>query len=283
MPSDTIFKQAVANIHKNADRVRFSGNIGQVGLAGDAFAVAAESGTIEVLTPASFVLPDVTIEEMQRVYSYRLRRASAPARHHYDRIKAAPRHSQCPYCGERTVKTLDHYLPQSVFSALAVTPTNLVPSCSDCNKSKSDYRPSATDPALLHPYFDNTDAITWLRATVIPGDPPGVEYWVDVTVLKSVAFSLRLQKHFEVFELNELFISKAGQTLEDLETRVPGIFSNGGPSAVQEFLVAEAGHLSSRRHNTWERALYMGLAGNTWYCDTYCQVQLAAQAANLLV
>ena len=96
----------------------------------------------------------------------------------YDRLKAGAKFRRCPLCGARDVKTLDHYLSKSEFPELAVFPANLVPSCSDCNKTKLVHAPGAHIDQTFHPYFDNWGARRILHATV------------DVTNTVSVSFSI---------------------------------------------------------------------------------------------
>lgn len=44
---------------------------------------------------------------------------------------------KCPYCGINQPSTLDHYMPESQFEALAVCRMNLVPMCGTCNNLKN--------------------------------------------------------------------------------------------------------------------------------------------------
>lgn len=72
---------------------------------------------------------------------------------------------RCTYCNHTMVQALDHFLPESIFKALAVNPINLVPSCDFCNETKSTYTPINSLPSsvLIHPYFDNVRDVDWLR------------------------------------------------------------------------------------------------------------------------
>lgn len=75
---------------------------------------------------------------------------------------------RCTYCNHSMVEALDHFLPESVFNALAVNPINLIPSCDFCNETKWKYTPSNLQPnsVLIHPYFDNIKDIDWLKVRV---------------------------------------------------------------------------------------------------------------------
>jgi hypothetical protein len=78
----------------------------------------------------------VTTEEMSRLYKGHFSRMKSPSRHMYDAIMTSSWKGFCPLCSHRQVTTLDHYLPKSLYPIFAVTPLNLIPSCSDCNKAK---------------------------------------------------------------------------------------------------------------------------------------------------
>jgi hypothetical protein len=96
----------------------------------------------------------VTTKEMEALYKGNFSRSRSPARRIYDAIKLAPPHGICPLCGQRVVATLDHYLAKSVHPRLAITPANLIPACSDCNKLKLDRQARDAQEQPLHPYFD---------------------------------------------------------------------------------------------------------------------------------
>lgn len=58
--------------------------------------------------------------------------------------------SNCPVCGREYFKiNIDHVLPQSKYVQYSITPINLVPMCSDCNKIKGDVNYG------FHPFFED--------------------------------------------------------------------------------------------------------------------------------
>jgi hypothetical protein len=115
-------------------------------------------------------------EEMEKVYTGTFSRKSSKLRSIYDRIKLAPKNGLCPLCGQRIVSQLDHYLPKKGFPAFSITPANLVPSCSDCNKTKLTIVANTAQKQILHPYFDDLGDCIWLKAEVIVTKPPAIIY-----------------------------------------------------------------------------------------------------------
>lgn len=62
---------------------------------------------------------------------------------------------KCPYCSISQPNTLDHYMPESIYRALAVCRLNLVPMCTVCNgyKSVKQY------DKFIHCYYDDFPSI----------------------------------------------------------------------------------------------------------------------------
>lgn len=57
---------------------------------------------------------------------------------------------KCPYCSINQPNTLDHYMPESIYKALAVCRMNLVPMCGVCNNFKGT-KPYAK---FIHCYYE---------------------------------------------------------------------------------------------------------------------------------
>lgn len=232
------------------------------------FTNAAENDQVELLVADNFQTGYVSEDEMSALYK-RVQGTDSPGRPHYDKLIVAAPHNRCPYCGERRVKSIDHYLPKKPFSSLAVTPTNMVPACSDCNHAKGSYRPSGTNLPVIHPYFDHVEKFRWLYARIERSSPPSVHFEVRSADGIDQRTCDRLQKHFDVFNLACLYQAHAGQTLNELDCRLPSVFANGGGSSVRNYLMDEASLRSVGRQNSWQRALFTGLANSEWYCSEY--------------
>jgi hypothetical protein len=146
--------------------------------AATAFEAAAIATTLHTLQRADDVSGQVTKDEMSAIYTGRMAKKGAPGRIIYDELMATPAHGRCPLCGHRQVSTLDHHLPKARYPALAVAPLNLVPSCMDCNKAKTNTFPLASEDETLHPYFDDIEDDPWLSADVIQTAPAALRFYV---------------------------------------------------------------------------------------------------------
>ncbi|MHA3104373.1 hypothetical protein [Acinetobacter sp. ANC 3791] len=129
-----------------------------------------------------FVVPDIFNEKfnsnnkwLTNLYKYYLSVKNnskyAEAYKFYNSIKNYETYqklTRCTYCNHTMVQALDHFLPESIFNALAVNPINLIPTCDFCNEKKRTYTPSNLQPksVLIHPYFDNVMNVDWLKVKI---------------------------------------------------------------------------------------------------------------------
>ena len=119
--------------------------------ASEQFDRAALHSRLHEIAAHYTVNPDITVGEMEKVYTQRMAKSGAPGRDVYDTIFASSPAGRCPLCMQRSVTTLDHHLPKAHFPSLAVVPLNLIPACSDCNKAKLDVVPATAEEVPLHP------------------------------------------------------------------------------------------------------------------------------------
>lgn len=209
----------------------------------------------------------VTTAEMVTLYKGTLSRKGSRSRHYYDSLKLSAQNDICPICGQRVVKTLDHYLPKTKYPALAVTPLNLVPSCSDCNKLKLDREASSAGDQTLHPYFDNVGGETWLVAELRESIPPAVIYKASPSLTWDAVLQQRLIAHFQTFGLGELYAAQAGAEMVSIRYALADAAEAGGADGVRSFLDHQARTRARSDPNSWVAALYSALAASTWFCS----------------
>ena len=264
--ADELFLDCVSYVRSASKAQRYLDAYPEVSARADEYEQTLTVGG--PLDPTQFELAGLTRQEMGSLYK-RMLPQLAPARKHRDKILAAALHRVCPYCGERRVESIDHYLPKSLSWALAVTPANLVPACSDCNHFKGEYSPARGRPALIHPYFEDLDDLHWLEAVVDELRPPAVRFRVaDANLVPDTAE--RVAAQFELLRLGELYAAHAGQELAILDSRLSAlVFQGAGGSTIRSYLLEEAEFRSGGHRNSWERVLFMTLADSDWYCRAY--------------
>ena len=95
------------------------------------------------------------------------------------------------------------------YPALAVVPVNLVPACSDCNKTKLASVPHAPEDVSIHPYFDDVAKEGWLYAKVVEGAPATLQFRMEPSTAWDPLLAERARRHFRQLKLSWLYGSEA--------------------------------------------------------------------------
>jgi hypothetical protein len=220
-------------------------------------------GSWDLARSVDFQVSNVTKEEMIWLYNQKMVPKGSTGRVIYDVIRASARNGICPQCGLRQVMTLDHYLPKSAYPALSVSPVNLIPSCTDCNKIKL-----ASVASTIHPYFDDVEIERWLYANVVERSPASVSFFVQAPGSWSRSLVRRLRSHFELLGLNKLYSSEAARMLANVRLQLSELHGLGGGDVVQKYLTDLARSAQAANLNSWETALFEALAASNWFCAT---------------
>jgi len=215
--------------------------------------------------PQTIGIGDISVDEMKRVYKDTFAK-STRTRNIYDKIKKLPVNDICPICGQRTVGSLDHYLAQSLHSALVIAPINLVPACNDCNKAKLDAQPGTAAEQTLHPYFDNVDDERWLYAAVETTTPAALRFYPDPPAEWQPVKRERVFNHFQKFGLGALYASHSGVELTNIRYGLQRIAERGTEKDIRAELFKRAESANAAHINSWQTAMYHALAESDWFC-----------------
>lgn len=227
----------------------------------------AENNLLHTIPQHQIVNGIVSKSEMEWLYNNKVVHKKSPGRYFYDQAIASPKHGICPLCGQRTVSTIDHHLPKAHFPSLAVTPANLTPCCIDCNKVKDDFVPTQNDEGTIHPYYDNIENDLWLYANVIQSFPVALTFFVQPPDHWSAVLQSRVNKHFNLFQLNKLYSSHAAVELTNINYTLNKLFAAGGKEAVFEYLNENAESRNQSHINSWQAAFYNALKNSDWFCE----------------
>ena len=235
------------------------------------FETAANAAALHTLDQSSFrpTSPDLAAA-LPRVYTDRMAKVGRPGRMIYDKLKMAA--VVCPLCGHREVTTLDHHLPKSSFPLLSVTPSNLIPCCSDCNRVKQSTVPELVEEQTLHPYFDYVDDEQWLAAEVLQGEPAALRFFVSPPQDWPDTLRARVIHHFETLDLADLYGAQGATELAGNAYVLQRFFDAGGAEAVRDYLQLKAESWSRRWRNHWKGAAYAALAASDWFCTAGCAI-----------
>lgn len=233
----------------------------------NAFDLAAAQGTLHEIPLSAIVAPDITTEEMGKVYTQRMATNGAPGRDIYDEIFGSSPQGRCPLCAQRPVATLDHHLPKAHYPALAVAPLNLLPACSDCNKAKLDAIPTRAEEVALHPYYDDLGDDVWLVARVVESHPTALRFRVATPAAWSPVFAARVLNHFRSLGLAALYASEAAEELINIRHQLVTLKASGAAAGVRDELQRRALSSALGRQNGWRAAAYSAWQASNWFCD----------------
>lgn len=266
----TVFLQCIGNYQSEDLKNRLGACIGDIELATKEFEDKASIACTHTISIHKSVSGVVTSKEMCNVYEDKLAKKHAPGRMYYDKYLSAPQNGVCPLCGLRQATTLDHYLPKMKFPSLAVTPSNLVPACRDCNTSKHDDSFSRSNEEIIHPYFDNIENDLWLYACIAEEDmEPVVTYHASKPAPWDDILFDRVKNHFEVFELNRLYATHAAEEITSIKHKLRKLYQTAGAASVRLQLKEDMESSEYAHLNSWKSALYRALHDSQWICEEW--------------
>lgn len=263
----SIFELCADNVQNSDFSARLYSVSDAIETAEAGYEVQGGNASLFTIAEAESVAGIVTKEEMGNLYTGTFSRKSSGVRPIYDKIKSAPRNGICPLCSQRVVTQLDHYLPKSRHPAFAVTPINLVPSCSDCNKEKLALQPSTASEQTLHPYFDEVDDEVWLSALVVESSPPAIVFSVTPPKTWPAVQCDRVRYHFETLCLGSLYSSNAGAELINIRFSLKRVAERGGAEGLTAHLAEQAADRQAAEKNSWQAAMYDALSKTNWFCE----------------
>lgn len=205
---------------------------------------------------------DLTKNQLSDIYTERM--VKGPGRPYYDRIFVSS--PTCPLCGVGGTGTLDHHLPKKQYTLLAVAPGNLVPSCERCQKEKLTARPTIAEEETLHPYFDDFESQTWLKAAVDPTAGAAFVFSAAPPAAWGPTVAARLQHHLVTFGLGRLYSLNAANHLSGIRQSLVTLHAAGGAEAVRAEMNARAVSWEANLKNTWEGAMHRAAGESQWFC-----------------
>lgn len=207
----------------------------------------------------------VSREEMEALYTQTFSRKGSPVRDIYDAIRASSPGGLCPLCHQRPVSTLDHHLAKAEHANFAITPINLVPACKDCNTDSGARKPTTKGEQTLHPYFDSVDNDIWLTAELVQGKPPSLVFAVTPPIHWTGDLQEIVKNHFNVFGLGKLYATHSAVELVNIYFDIES--KPWPPDTLKAHLEEQAKNRRRILRNSWQAAVYDGLARSAWFCN----------------
>ncbi|MCL2916040.1 HNH endonuclease [Shewanella corallii] len=262
-----VYELCISKVKNRDLKERFVQIAGSIAEAEQEYQEKAESKQWYLIESSDGVNGVVNKAEMEKVYTQRMVGKKAPGRALYDQLKNAAPNGICPLCGQRVVETLDHFLPKADFSSLVVVPLNLIPACSDCNKSKLDKAPDQICKQTLHPYYDDVTGEQWLFAEVKEETPGTIRFYTSYVEAYGDVLNERIKFHFKELGLGSLYMSNANSTVTEIQFRLSKTHEKGGKIAVKAYLKEEEESRRNNHVNSWNTAAYQAMMNSEWFCD----------------
>lgn len=229
----------------------------------------ASAGELSNINVHDILSGGATKDDMIMLYERKFVPKGEGGRKYYDAIKLLAPNDRCPYCAQRDVDTLDHYLPKAKYPTYAITPYNLVPSCCSCNKVKLGGNFCSREEETIHPYYDDFTTEKWIVAKMIEKDPVAFEFEVKCPSNWDDIKKERAQNHFKQFELNKLYKPHASEEFTGCFNGIKRLYKRGGKELAIEGLREEIEDKEVIRLNTWQAAMYQAIIDSEWFWDEY--------------
>lgn len=176
----------------------------------------------------------------------------------------------CPCCGILIPDQLDHYLPESVYPALAVYSSNLVPYCHKCNNKKRTVDGTTAQGRFVHVYYDDIpNDVQFFFANISIVDD-GLHIDFEIREVPGLPLALKRDLEFQLARVN--FVARASKELNifisSFAYYIKSDFEAGGREAVQLGLSHSLNHIQQEFGlNNWRPAIIQGLVSNDEFCD----------------
>lgn len=208
-------------------------------------------------------------DDLLYLYTGLFSKKEKTARKYYDQLILTPEHGKCPFCCQRLVNTLDHYLPKSKYPMLSIVPFNLIPVCSNCNKEKLDEVSLDKRSMIIHPYYEDFDDDIWIKAMLIEDEPVAFEFYTEKPDNWNEEKYIRAKKHFVMFNLNELYKPYAAEMFTTEIKNIKRMYNKCGEDITKDEIKERMEDQRSIRKNDWKAAVYEAIYMNDWFWKEY--------------
>ena len=178
--------------------------------------------------------------------------------------------SKCQYCGINKPKTIDHYLPISLYPEYAVLAINLLPCCNECNKKKDNYWKAEGFRGILNFYVDNIPDEQFLFGEIIiKNELPIISMKFDFTSI-NVDLSKIIVAHFDRLELFERYEEESADEISEISRQLKVYSSDKTRQEISKLLLDDAKDLQVKYgKNYWKAVLRKALSKSSEYLNNY--------------
>jgi len=177
-------------------------------------------------------------------------------------LQPAVSKEKCQYCMLSEPKSIDHFLPKSIFPEFAVLPLNLFPCCQYCNSKKFTFWRRNGSRRIINFAIDNVEVARFLYCE-IEYDPRGAR--VEFELRRHHSISPRLfgiiEGHFMRLGLFDRYKDAATGPISEAQSLLRNSFTGGFKFIRRSILLR---HANSQEEvygiNFWRAAVFRALA-----------------------
>lgn len=232
------------------------------------FYIKAETASLHTLPVLKRVFGCISGADLENLYTHGMVTLVA-GRKHYDTLIASSPEDICPLCALRKVNSLDHYLPKAHYPQYAISPINLYPCCTDCNKAKGDKKNLAKENQTINPYFDNIENQQWLFARVVKDPIVRIIYYVDPPANWSATLKARVRNHVNTLSIKSLYASNAASLLTSNRLNFQSLYRDEGETGLRKHLIRTRNSIADKNRNQWDAVCYSALLESTEFIQRW--------------
>ncbi len=178
--------------------------------------------------------------------------------------------SKCQYCGINKPRTIDHYLPISLYPEFAVLAINLLPCCNECNKKKDNYWKAGSFRGILNFYVDNIPDTQFLYGEVImENELPVIELKFDFTFV-SQDISKIIKAHYKRLDLFKRYEEESADEISEITRQLKIYVADLTKVGIKNLLSKDAQDLKSiYGKNYWKAILREALSNSDSFLNQY--------------
>ncbi|MDH6016129.1 HNH endonuclease [Vibrio splendidus] len=178
---------------------------------------------------------------------------------------------RCPCCSIGDADELDHHLPRSVYKALALYSSNLVPMCHKCNNKKRTAAGSLPTDRFLHVYYDQvpTNERFFIANVNISNNEMSISF--EVENIESLDDDLYKMMTFQSTRVNldSRLMKEVNIFLMPFYVSMEALFdATSDPELIKQLLLKGEGKFNKKMGiNDWRSSLLFSLANNYEFCN----------------
>lgn len=176
--------------------------------------------------------------------------------------------NRCPYCSISIADELDHHLPRSIYKAISVYSSNLIPLCHKCNNKKRTVTGENIEERFTHVYFDDFPEFPLLIADVeFKNKSLTCKFEITKTGITDLLYK-QLDFQTKRIDLNKRLSREWNDYLTSFAVSLDIVYGDNNYNAVQDlFLKQSETNKKEFGINDWRTALTFSLSNCYEFCN----------------